>query len=298
MGIQLPRQRPVCDTKSTHAQHMLHNTMPQNKTMADEPRVEQPPHLPPQWEHARRIEYFVQAGEEPMSEWQSIWLSDRRDLDGCARNTHTILKSLKTLSRGGAGWLTISIEAPGKRHYMARPFGGVPMFLSESTRRNAHVNVTVLRALLEQEEELGRYEVRIANEIGGKKGNLYLSAFLSFNVGEQWGRNLERSEIPGHVRRKGLSMKEIEIFLFVLVHLKHSILFNQVLHGIFKYISHEGRMAAIGFIQNWIDDNEDYVNALSRYLLTNVKTSFIALAQPYVSINVEETIDNEMNRNE
>lgn len=268
--------------------------------MADNPEVQQPAHLPPQWEWAKRSMYFVQAGEEPMAGFQSSWLSDRSQIEGCAPDTHTILTNIKMESAGrnGVGWMNISIEAPNKNnHYQNRPFQGVPMFLSENQRRLGPVNVPVLRTLVEDEEALNNHEQRLLKEIE-RMGNNRLSAFIAFNVAEEWGRGLDGHDTPGFVRRNGLSMKEIEVLVFVLTHLEHSLHYNQALHGIFGYINQQCRNTAIDFCRRWIQNHGDEVDRLRTYLLTNVKTTFVALAQPYLEVNVEEHIEEELNRNE
>jgi hypothetical protein len=194
--------------------------------------------------------------------------------------------------------MDISIEAPHKEfHYGARPFRGVPMFLCQENSRRGPVDVDVLTNLLEDEEYFNNHEKRLLAEVD-ENCNLFLSAFLAFNVAEQWENGLQVHDRPGFIRRNGLSMKEIEIFLFVLIHLKRSILYRAALHGIFRYINHGSREEAIRFLESWIESHEVEVEALRPYMLTNVKVSFVALAQPYVSVKVEDHITTEMNRSD
>lgn len=259
---------------------------------------------PKEWEFTYRRQIMTYLATEKCNT-SPIVVCDRRNWDpSFHKDTHKILNDLKETSYD-IGWLKIKLNAKwktkGKGGLFYNTDKGMPEFLSHykdlSTdahyvlTREAPVQPGVLAEVLSSENKFMEISTESKREVEEMKNNAW-AYFLINNIAEDWiwevgDHSADNTIITmryvnenGTFERNGMSVKEIELTLFVLGPLKGK--FDSLLVSMFnRYIVSPG-LHWFNFWHVWVTHNAHVMKKLDPYLRKNVSKQFIALAQHYI----------------
>lgn len=262
------------------------------------PRVD----APKVWEYQYRaqiLSYLADKKENVLP----IELYDRREWDQSFHpDSHKILADLKESMSSNIGWLTINLNAQDKHTPSWTKYGGgMPDFLAHCEddsidfvpTRKAPVNPGLLAEILSREEKFEEFSEEILKEIV-EKSNIGWAYFLINNLAEDWEWNDDNDGTTnfrflnenGHFEKRGLSVKEIELVLFVLGPLKGKM--TDCLRIVFgAYFYDDDRCGWCRWLNSWrfwVTQNQHIMKKLDPYLRKNVSKQFIAIIQPRISL--------------
>lgn len=258
---------------------------------------------PKEWEFTYRSQIMRYLASEKCNT-TPIAVCDRRSWDpSFDKDTHKILNDLKETSYN-IGWMRITLNAKWGTNGewgMYNKNKGMPEFLSHykdfSTdahyvlTREAPVHPGVLTEVLTSKKKFKKISTASKYEVEEMKNNAW-AYFLINNIAEDWvwevedhsGENTIRwVDENGTFERYGMSVKEIELTLFVLGPLKgkFDMLLNSMFHRYFVRGDDSGQHW-LNFWRFWVTQNVHVMKKLDPYLRKNVSKQFIALAQHYI----------------